>query len=116
MYDGKLGMHLPSHFDLTGNTPLFNAWKLWLNVNYGYACTYAGRETITSPIRPFMKFTLDSIRKKLWKTYNTGWRKVLMKITGAPGNESVSKVLSNEGGHIKKQISNHLLTLYFSIL
>ena len=28
MYDGKLGMHVPSHFDLPVNTRLFSAWKL----------------------------------------------------------------------------------------
>ena len=28
MYDGKLGMHVPAHFDLSGNTKLFIDWEL----------------------------------------------------------------------------------------
>ena len=51
---------------------------------------------ITSPIRPFMKFTVESIRKKLWKKFNTGWKKVLMMMDSAPGNGCVSDFVRNE--------------------
>ena len=71
MYDGKMDMHVPAYFDLPGNTKFFNAWKLWLNGNSGYSCTDLGEETITAPIRPFMNFTVDSIREKLWKNFDT---------------------------------------------
>ena len=47
-----------------------------------------------------MKFTVEIIRKKLWKNFNTGWKKVLMMVTSAPGNEDVSGVFINEWGHI----------------
>ena len=55
---------------------------------------------ITSPIRTLMKFTLESIRNKLWKNSNTGWGKVLIMMTNAPGNEGMSDSMSNEGGQI----------------
>ena len=42
MYDGKMGMHVPANFDLPGKTELCSAWKLWLSVNPGYACTNVG--------------------------------------------------------------------------
>ena len=32
MYDGKLGIHVPAHFDLPGKNKLFSAWKLWFNI------------------------------------------------------------------------------------
>ena len=57
---------------------------------------------ITSPIRPLMKFKFYSIRNKLWKKFNTEWRKVLMIMTSAPGNEGVSNFVINEGGHINE--------------
>ena len=50
---------------------------------------------ITSPIRPLMKFKFYSIRNKLWKKFNTEWRKVLMIMTSAPGNEGVSNFVIN---------------------
>ena len=101
-YDGKLSMHVPAHFDLPGNTKLFSAWELWLNRNPDYSCTNAGRETITSPICIFMKFTADSICKKLWKNFNNGRKKVLMMMDIAPGNERVSDFTSNKWGQITK--------------
>ena len=48
----------------------------------------------------FMKFTLDNTGKKLWKKFNTVWRKDLMMMTSAPGNEGVSDFVINEGGQI----------------
>ena len=42
MYGGKLGMHVPAHFDLPGNTKLFSACKLWFNGNPSYIYTNAG--------------------------------------------------------------------------
>ena len=51
---------------------------------------------ITSPIRTFMKFTLDSKRKKLWKKFSTRWKKVFMVMDSAPGNEFVSGFVRNE--------------------
>ena len=95
MYDGKLGMHVPEHFDLLGNTKYFSAWKSWLNRNTGYRCTNAGGETINTPICTFKKFIVDTIHKKLWKNFDTGWRKVLMMMTGATDNEGVSDFLRN---------------------
>ena len=83
-------MHIPAHFDLQGNTKLFSAWKLWLNKNTGYSCTNAGGETITAHICTFMRFTKDSLHKKLLKKFNTWWKKVLMMMDSAPGNELVS--------------------------
>ena len=71
---------------------------------------------ITSPICPFMKFTLYIICNKLWKRFNTVWKKFLMMMTSAPGNEGVSYFVINEGGHIKEKNLNHLLTLGFSML
>ena len=62
MYDGKLGMHVPAHFYLPGNTKLFSAWKLWLSGNPGYICTNTGREMITAPIHPLINSTVGSIR------------------------------------------------------
>ena len=50
---------------------------------------------ITSPIRTFMKFTLDSKRKKLWKKFSTRWKKVFMVMDSAPGNEFVSGFVRN---------------------
>ena len=47
-----------------------------------------------------MKFTLDNTGNKLWKKFNTGWRKVLMMMTSAPGNEGVSDFVFNEGVQI----------------
>ena len=49
-----------------------------------------------------MNFTLDSIRKRLWKNFNTGWSKVLIMMTSAPGNEGVSDFVSNEGYQINE--------------
>ena len=116
MYDGKMGIHVPANFDLSGNTKLFSAWKLWWNQNPGYSCTTAGRETITAPIYIFMKFTVDSIREKLWKKFNTGWREVLTTMKSAPVNEGVGDFGSNEGVRSLKQISNHIFTLNLRIL
>ena len=62
MYDSKLGICVPSHFDLPGNTKLFSAWKLWLSGNPDYICTNTGREMITAPIHPLMNSTVGSIR------------------------------------------------------
>ena len=67
-YD-KLGMHVPAYFDLLGNTKFFSAGKLWLNRNPGYSCTNAGGKMITDHIRPFTKFTVESIHEKLWKKF-----------------------------------------------
>ena len=75
-----------------------------MNGNPGYACNNTGGEMITSIICPFMKFTLDSIRNKLWKNFNTGWRKVLMMMTSSPGNEGVSDFARNEGCQINKKV------------
>ena len=72
MYDGKLGMHITVHFEFPVHTKMISAWKLWLNVNPGYGCTNLGGETIIATIRLFTKFTLDIIRKKLRKKFNTG--------------------------------------------
>ena len=71
-----------------------------LNGNNVYGCTSAGGESITAYIRKFMKFTLDNTGKKLWKKFNTVWRKDLMMMTSAPGNEGVSDFVINEGGQI----------------
>ena len=50
-----------------------------------------------------MKFTLDSINKKLCKKFNTGQRKVLMMMKSVPGNKYVSDFLINEGGQITEE-------------
>ena len=50
---------------------------------------------ITSPIRTFMNFTLDSKRKKLWKKFSTRRKKVFMVMDSAPGNEFVSGFVRN---------------------
>ena len=70
---------------------------------------------ITSTICPFMKFTLDSICKKLRKKFKNGWSKVLMTMKSAPGNEIVSDFVSNEGVHTNEKNSNNLLKLDFSM-
>ena len=74
-----------------------------LNGNIVYGCTSAGEESITAYIRQFMKFTLENTGKKLWKKFNTGWRKILMMMTNAPGNEGVSDFVINEGGQITEE-------------
>ena len=86
MYDGKLVMHVPVHFDLPGNNKFFSACKLWFYGNPICSCTNAGRETITAPIFPFMYFIVDSIRKKLWNNFNARWRKILNIMNSAPCN------------------------------
>ena len=94
---------------------MFSAGKLRLNGNPGYDCTNTGRETITSPIRPLMKFTLESIRKKSRKKFNTGWRKALLMMKSALGNEGASYFVIMKGDISTKQISNHILALEFSM-
>ena len=96
MCDVKLGMHVPTHFYLPGNTKCFNARRLWLDVNPGYRCTNAGGEIITVLIRLFMKFTADSIHKQLWNKFNNVWKKIIIMMDSAPGNGCVSDFVSNE--------------------
>ena len=62
-----------------------------------------------------MKFTVDRIRKKLWKKFNTGWRKVLMMMTSAHGNEGVGDFVSNEGCHIAKNKSTLIFLHWTSV-
>ena len=73
-----------------------------MNRNTGYDCTNTGRETITLNSCPLMKYKLDNIRKKLWKNFNTGWRKFLMMMKIAPGDEGVGDFVRNEGGQINE--------------
>ena len=94
MYYDKLGMHVPPHFELPGNTTFFSAWKLCLNRNPGYRCTNVGVEKITAPICQFKNFTVASICKKLRKNFNTGWKKILMMMDSATGNECVMYALA----------------------
>ena len=103
MYDGKLGMHLPENFELTGNIKLFSAWTLWLNLSPGYSCTNEVKETIDIPIRRLLNFTVDSIRNKLWKNFNTVWKTVLMMIYIAPSNDCISGFLRNSWGQITEE-------------
>ena len=79
---------------------MFSLLGLWLDLNPGYSCTNSGREMVTTPIRPFMMFTVSSIRNKLWRKFNTGRKKVLIMMVSAPGNKGVSYFVINEGGRI----------------
>ena len=79
---------------------MFSAWKLWFNGNPGYFCANTGVEKITAHTRIFMKFTLDSIGKKIWEKFNTIWRNFLIRITSAPGNEGMIGFVINEEGCI----------------
>ena len=56
-----------------------------------------------------MKFTLDIIREKLWKKFNTRWRKFFMMITSKPGNEGVMK------GSIATEI-NQIIFLHWNLV
>ena len=89
-YGDKLGKRITAHFDLPGNTKLFSAWKQGLDENTVYSCTIVDEETITAPIFTFKNFTMDSIKKKLCKNFNTLQKRVLMIMDSAPGNERVS--------------------------
>ena len=54
----------------------------------------------TAHIHPFMNFIVDSIRKKLLKKVNTGWKMFLMMMKIAPVDEGVSNFVSNVGDQI----------------
>ena len=71
-----------------------------MDVNPGYSCTNAGGEMTTEPIHAFMKFTVDSMQNKLWRSFNTGWRRFLMMMKSAPANEGVSDFVRNAGVQI----------------
>ena len=101
IYDGKMVMHVSAHFDLPGITKCCSAWKLWLNGNSGYSCTDLGEETITAPIRPFMNFTVDSIREKLWKNFKARRKTYLSSFTYH--YLRISTTLSNRGDGCKYQ-------------
>ena len=66
-----------------------------MNGNTGYSCNNSGVEMIIVPILPLVNFTVDSIHKKSWKKFNSGWKKVLMVMDSAPGNECVNDFMNN---------------------